>query len=73
MTTEQKIRNEVNKYEDLFVKKFNYWPNIITVLEDVDGVLKVQVESSVTNQTSIKYLNGDKFHETHEEAFYAEL
>lgn len=73
MTTEQKIRDFANTYEELFTSKHVYWPNTITVLEDTDGILKVQVENSASGTTSIKYLNGDKFYDTHEEAFYSQI
>ena len=73
MTLEQKIRNSVNKYEDLFTTSHNHWPLTIVVMEDVDGVLKVEVFNSASSNTSVRYLNGDKFYDTHEEAFYAEL
>ena len=73
MTIEQKIRNFATTYEELFTNKHVYLPVTVKVLEDKDGVLKVEVTNSVSGTTSIKYLNGDKYHDTYEEAFRAEL
>lgn len=73
MTLEQKIRSFATTYDELFVNKHVVWPNTITVLEDIDGVLKVEVFNSESQSTSIRFLNGDKFHLTQEEAFMVEL